>query len=179
MLGIDYLTLFTRLNGFRVIVRINRVGCDNDLARRAHDRLVAKLGELIELMIRAIEAKRCLRDSTDPARAEQPGEDLDWIEAEFEQRWLSQPQPLLDHLDIDPATQEIFDPRTKRWYALAEWSPTRSEIGARGLCGLREIIDQIGAETGVSFSVYRVLEGDAAALSDASDDHPGRCLFCG
>lgn len=158
MSDIDYLSLFTRLNGFRVIVRINRVACDNDLARCAHDRLVAKLGELIELTIRAVEVQRCLRDGADPARAEQAAEDLYWIEAEFEHRWIGQAQPLLDHLDIDLATQEIFDPRTKRWYAL-ESGPSLREVSDHVLCGLREIIDQIACETGVSFHARRIVYG--------------------
>ena len=161
MSDIDYLSLFTRLNGFRFIARISRVGCDNDLARSAHDRLVAKLGDLIELMIRAVEAQRCARDGADPARAEQAAEDLYWIEAEFEHRWIAQPQPLLDHLDIDLATQEIFDPRTRRWYALAECGPSLREVSDRSLCGLRQIIDQIACETGVSFHARRIVYGPA------------------
>jgi hypothetical protein len=159
MSDIDYLSLFTRLNGFRLIARINRVACDNDLARCAHDRLVAKLGELIELTIRAVEATRCLRDGADPARAEQAAEDLYWIEAEFEHRWIGQAQPLLDHLDIDLATQEIFDPRTKRWYALAECGPSLREVSDPTLCGLRQIIDQIACETGMSFHAHRIVYG--------------------
>ncbi|MDQ0304925.1 hypothetical protein [Ancylobacter polymorphus] len=164
MSDIDYLSLFTRFNGFRLIARINRVGCDNDLARCAHDRLVAKLGELIELMTRAIEAKRCLQDGGDPARAEQAAEDLYWIEAEFEHRWIGQAQPLLDHLDTDLATQEIFDPRTKRWYALAESGPSLREVSDQSLCGLRQIIDQITCETGVSFHAHRIVYGSIEAV---------------
>ncbi|UOK73943.1 hypothetical protein [Ancylobacter polymorphus] len=158
MSDIDYLSLFTRLNGFRLIARINRVACDNDLARCAHDRLVAKLGELIELMTRAVGAKRCLQEGADPARVEQASEDLYWIEAEFEHRWISQSQPLLDHLDIDLATQEIFDPRTKRWYAL-ECGPSLREVSDQNLCGLREIIDRIACQTGVSFHAHRIVYG--------------------
>ncbi|WP_454685488.1 hypothetical protein [Ancylobacter moscoviensis] len=160
MSDIDYLTLFTRLNGFRSIATINRVACDTDLARCAHDRLIAKLGDVIELMTRAIEAKRCLLGA-DPARAEQAAEDLYWIEAEFEHRWIGQVQPLLDHLDIDLATQEIFDPRTKRWYPLAESGPSLQEVTDHDLCGLREIIDQIAGETGVSFHARRIVYGPA------------------
>lgn len=162
MSDIDYLSPFTRLNGFRSIATINRVACDNDLARYAHDRLVAKLGELIELMTRAVEAKRCLQDGADPTRAEQAAEDLNWIEAEFEHRWIGQAQPLLDDLDIDLATQEIFDPRTKRWYPLAESGPSLHEVSDHSLCGLRQIIDQIACETGVSFHARRIVYGSGA-----------------
>ena len=43
MSDIDYLTLFTRFCGFKIMVAANRLGCENALARCAHDRLIAKL----------------------------------------------------------------------------------------------------------------------------------------
>ncbi|GAA4161776.1 hypothetical protein [Shinella granuli] len=50
------LMLIARLAGFRHLVRNNRFGCDSDLARMAHDNVIAVLdsyqGELAELIQR-------------------------------------------------------------------------------------------------------------------------------
>lgn len=176
MSDIDYLRLFTRLSGLRLVVRINRVGCANDLARCAHDRLVVKLGELIELMLRGVEAERSLRNGTHPARVAQASEDLYWIEAEFEHRWMSQPHPLLDHLDIDAATREIFDPHSNRWYPLGDCSPFRRDVSDRERCGLPAIINQIELDTGMSFSACRTVYDDTGCEVD-DVAHP--CLGTG
>ena len=39
------LMLMVKLSGFKLIVRANRFGCDTDLAREAHDILIAHLDE--------------------------------------------------------------------------------------------------------------------------------------
>jgi hypothetical protein len=156
----DYLTLFTRFCGFKVLVRANRLGCDNDLARCAHDRLVAKLGELINLMGEALRAERdtALDETTTLYRA--ACEDLYWIDEEFSSQWLSgRPHPLLDDLHVDFATREIFDGRSRCWRPLGETEPSLCDIGDCELCGLRRIIDDIAAETGMDFSASRIVYG--------------------
>lgn len=52
--------LFTQFCGFKVMVMANRLGCNNVLARCAHDRLLAKIDQILKLMREALEAQRCL-----------------------------------------------------------------------------------------------------------------------
>ncbi|MCP4736125.1 MAG: hypothetical protein GY873_18230 [Bosea sp.] len=158
----DYFSLFTRFCGFKILVRANRLGCDNDLARCAHDRLVAKLGELIGLMGDGLRAEQdtALDEATSRYRA--ACEALYWIDEEFSSRWLTErPHPLLDELRIDFATREIFDERSRRWRPLGETEPSLRDIGDHELCGLRRIIDDIAAETGVDFSAGRIVYGSS------------------
>ena len=123
MSDLDYLTLFTRFCGFKFMVMANRLGCDNGLARCAHNRLVAKLDDLIDPMGRAVAAKRSLRGDETSAHDLAAIEDLFWIDAEFEHRWLSgEPHALLDDLTIDLATREIFDARAALRSLRRRWS---------------------------------------------------------
>lgn len=46
--------LMVKLSGFKHIVRANRFGCDTDLAREAHDILIAHLDEFREDLDRVI-----------------------------------------------------------------------------------------------------------------------------
>lgn len=152
----DYLASFTRFCGFKVLVRANRLGCDNDLARLAHDRLLAKLNELVELMRNGMAAERGTMLPEGSARFQEACEDLYWIEAEFD-RWLSpEPYALLDRLIIDTATKEIYDEQLQRWRFLDDDGPWLHDVSDAELCGLRRIIDQIAAETGVRFSACRI-----------------------
>lgn len=56
------LILIARLAGFKLLVRANRFGCDSDLARVAHDNVIAVLdgyrSELAELIQLECEAGR-------------------------------------------------------------------------------------------------------------------------
>jgi len=42
------LMLLAQLSGLRILVLANRLGCDTELARTVHDRLAAKLAEMID-----------------------------------------------------------------------------------------------------------------------------------
>ena len=166
MSDIDYLTLFTRFCGFKLVVMANRLGCDNHLARCAHDRLVAKLCQLIELMREALAAERETALDEASTRYQTACEDLFWIEAEFANRWLSdRPHPLLDDLIIDLGTREIFDARSRCWRPLGDTDPSLREVTDGELCSLRSIIDQIANETGVSFAANRLVYGDFDGVS--------------
>jgi hypothetical protein len=166
MTDIDHLTLFARFCGFKIATLANRLRCDNDLARRAHDRLIENICELIDLMRDGLAAERnLLLDETAP-RYQTATEHLYWVGEEFAQHWLSDaPHPLLDNLHIDPATREVFDVRVKRWRPLDDEGPWLRDVSDAELCGLRRIIDEIAAETGVSFSACRV-------VYHAADDAP-------
>jgi hypothetical protein len=168
MSDLVHLTLFTQFSGFKVLVLANRLACDNDLARTAHDRLIAKLGDLIELMRGALAAERNLLCDENSERYQNAAEDLYWIAEEFASRCMADdPVPLLDSLWIDWATREIFDAQIQRWRFYENDGPWLDDVSDAELCGLRRIIDDIAAETGVRFSACRIVyEEEAAAPSD-------------
>lgn len=76
MSDIGFLDLYAKFAGFRVMVLANRLGCTNDLARNAHDRLAQNLAELRALMRSGLAVKRAVLLNTDPARHDDPGEAL-------------------------------------------------------------------------------------------------------
>lgn len=142
------------------MVLANRLAYDNATARQAHDRLLTKLGDVIQLMREALAAARDLSPAGPAEHNRTVDEDLAWIEEKFGRRWQSgSPHPLLDELVIDPATDEAFDECRRRWHAIDEWGPRQRDVSDAELCGLRRIIDQIACETGVSFSAYRIVYG--------------------
>ena len=153
----DYLASFTRFCGFKLLVRANRLRCDNDLARLAHDRLLAKLCSSIELMQDGIVAKRDMIRDDGSERCQDASEKIYWIEAEFEHWFSVQPHALLDRLIIDPATNEIYDDQLRLWHILDEERPRLHDVSDAELCGLRRIIEQIAAEIGLSFSACRIV----------------------
>lgn len=161
MSDLDHLTLFTQFSGFKVLVLANRLACDNGLARTAHDRLIAKLEDLIALMRDGLAAERNLLLDESSDRYQNAAEDLYWIAEEFAHRWLAgEPGPLLDDLWIDCATREVFDVQAKRWRFYDNDGPWLHEVSDAELCGLRRIIDEITAETGVRFSASRIVYED-------------------
>ena len=54
------LMLVAQLSGLRILVLANRLGCDTDLARVVHDRLAAKLAEIIGAQRKILAAGRAL-----------------------------------------------------------------------------------------------------------------------
>lgn len=168
MSDLGHLTLFTQFSGFKVVVLANRLGCDNGVARTAHDRLIAKLEDLIALMRDGLAAERNLLLDESSDRYRNSVFDLYCIAEEFAHRWLAgEPGPLLDDLWIDWATREVFDVRAKRWCFYDDDGPWLRDVSDAELCGLRRIIDEITAETGVRFSASRI-------VYDAPGDTPPR-----
>ncbi|MBX9841818.1 MAG: hypothetical protein K2Z80_08425 [Xanthobacteraceae bacterium] len=179
MSDLDHLTLFTQFSGFKVVVLANRLGCDNGVARTAHDRLIAKLGDLRELMRDALAAERNLLLDESSQRYRDAVEDLYWIAEEFAHRWLAgEPGPLLDDLWIDWATREVFDAQAKRWRFYDDDGPWLRDVSDAKLCGLRRIIDEIAAETGVRFSASRIVyEEPDVPLEDHVEDPESNPLW--
>ena len=174
MSDIDYLTLFTQFSGFKVVVLANRLGCDNGLARTAHDRLIAKLEDVIALMRDGLAAERNLLLDERSDRYRNAAEDLYWIAAAFAGRWMpGRPVPLLEDLWIDEATREIFDAQAARWRFYDDDGPWLRDVSDAELCGLRSIIGDIAAETGLRFSACRVVYDEPEeALEEGPAEDP-------
>jgi hypothetical protein len=153
----DYLELFTQLSGFKVLVLANRLGCDNDLARRAHDQLLTELAKLIHMTRQVLAAQRnmVLGETTEDCL--NATEDRVWIGEVLAERCESGEQvQLLDDLIVDDATNEYYDEELERWRFIDGDSPWLDELSDTELCGLDRILDDIAAETGLCFTACRI-----------------------
>lgn len=153
----DYLALLTQLSGFKVLVRANRLGCDNDLARRAHDQLLAELAKLIHMTREVLAAERnmVLGETTEDRLS--AAEDRFCIGEVLAGRCESGEQiQLLDNLIVDYATNEYYDEELECWRFLDDDGPWLDELSDTELCGLERILDEIAAETGLCFTACRI-----------------------
>ena len=153
MSKLTVLDLYVRLCGYKILVRANRFACDTAFARVVHDRLLSALDLHRDARHQALtlqhaiqvepvaEAREALRDMFDDCMA-----DIDCNGRGF------YPWHLLDGLDPNPDYRGYFHPVAAMWChgAIPEWMNVSDEH----LCGLRRIIDQIAAETGIRFTAY-------------------------
>ena len=150
---LDLLGLYTRLCGFKVLVRANRFGCDTRFAQVVHDRLLDALTLHIDTCRQAMRLQRLVRVEPDPETREALHqmigdclEDLDNGGRGF------YPWHLLDSLDPDPDLGGYHHPVAAMWcYGKV---PGWMVVSDDHLCGLRSIIDQIAEETGIRFTTY-------------------------
>lgn len=148
----NYTLLFAQLSGFRIVVLANRLGCDNDLAMRAHDALIKHLDTVIGLLREERETDITLARNDDPAKTADMDEDRYIARLKIEDFLLDEPHPLLDHVAIDYEGREWYDKYAKVWhYGI---NPETNDVSNRTLCGLRDIMRQIRAETDLRFSAY-------------------------
>jgi len=155
MSDFNHLHLYATFSGFRVMVLANRLGCENDLSRATHDRLVSHLETLINQMHRAMAAERDLALNPDADR-----DDLGELIWAIDQTFIDMLQEC-DGIDliendivVDWTTKEWFDLRTETWHFIDAFQPPRVAIGDDRLNGLCAIIAQIAAETGLRFTTY-------------------------
>lgn len=151
------LALFVRLCGFKLVVRANCFGCDNDLARAAHDRLLSSLDEIIVDVRALLEAERDIALNDDPDMHEPLVVEYWDCRRHYDERWNGfDPLPLVEHLRIDHETRRYFDARTGRWHHNGDFGPDMIPITDAELCGLRAITLQIREQTGTRFLAYRI-----------------------
>lgn len=149
------LNLYAKFAGFRVLVLANRLGCSDDFSRAAHDRLAAKLQELVDHMRQKMAAERTLALNPETAEADDLGELVWALGQDFIYYWKEPDGIDLVENDIyvDWATKEWHDRRDQRWYSLQDFHPTRVDV-ARRLDGLGDIVAQIAQETDIRFNTY-------------------------
>ncbi|TCQ74745.1 hypothetical protein EDF68_11431 [Ochrobactrum sp. BH3] len=124
-------TLLALVNGFRLVVRANRFGCDTDFAREVHDKLITHLEEAAEVLLQRNEPR-------------------------FTDFYLEgDAVPLVDYLHVDHATKEWRSPEGD-WYFLDGREPQQIDVTDERLGGLRSILKRIRQETGIAFSAYEL-----------------------
>lgn len=157
------LMLVAQLSGLRILVLANRLGCDTELARTAHDRLAAKLAEMIEGQRRILAAGRARVAARGTADEEDAFYDLHHYRTAWYETWLIDPIALVDDYLVDDLTNEYFDFRTGRWHHRDGEVPIAVSVRADKLCGLAAIIAEIENISGVRFSVENVYYSETEA----------------
>lgn len=157
------LTLVAQLSGLRILVLANRLGCDTEPARTVHDRLAAKLAQMIEAQRRILVADRALVASRGTAGHEDAFYDLHHYQTAWYETWLVEPIALQDDYLVDDLTNEYFDFGTGEWHNRDGEVPIAVPVPAAKLCGLAEIIAEIEEISGARFSVENVYYSEAEA----------------
>ncbi|SMH26273.1 hypothetical protein [Mesorhizobium australicum] len=157
------LMLIAQLSGLRITVLANRLGCDTEPARTVHDRLAAKLAEMIEAQRRILDADRALVVARGTGDHEDAFYDLHHYQTAWYETWLIDTIALLDDYLVDDLTNEYFDFRTGEWHHRDGEVPIAVPVPAEKLCGLAGIIAEIEDISGARFSVENVYYSEAEA----------------
>lgn len=157
------LMFVAQLSGLRILVLANRLGCDTETARTVHDRLAAKLAEMIAAQRNILAADRARVAARGTEDEEDAFYDLHHYQTAYYETWLIEPIALLDEYLIDDLTHEYFDFRTGGWHHRDGEVPISIPIPTENLCGLAEIIAEIEDISGARFSVENVYYSDAEA----------------
>lgn len=157
------LMLVAQLSGLRILVLANRLGCDTETARTVHDRLAAKLAEMVAAQRNILAADRARVAARGTGDEEDAFYDLHHYQTAYYETWLIEPLALLDEYLVDDLTSEYFDFRTGEWHQRDSDIPIAVPVPADKLCGLAEIIAEIEGISGVRFSVENVYYSETEA----------------
>lgn len=157
----DFLMLFTKFSGFRLLVLANRLGCETGFQREIHDNLVEVLNGLAGTMRHFMRESRMLQtaDLSDEDNA------IDhYLLNERLKMFKEQGYELLDELEIDADTME-YRVNGGGWScAYSEVCdgheisyPRAVAVGRDELGSLIDIIADINRETYAGISVRRVV----------------------
>ena len=157
------LLLIAQLSGLRILVLANRLGCDSELARTVHDRLAAKLAEMIQAQRKILAADRARVAARGTVDEEDAFFDLHHYRTAWYETWLIEAIALLDDHLVDDLTNEYFDFNTGEWHRRDGEIPIAVPVAAKKLCGLAAIIAEVEDISGVRFSVENVYYSEAQA----------------
>ncbi|GAA4134569.1 hypothetical protein ACFFTN_13250 [Aminobacter aganoensis] len=170
----DTLMLVAQLSGLRILVLANRLGCDTDLARGVHDRLAAKLAEMIEAQRRILAAGRTLAAARGTVDEEDAFFDQHDCHAAWYGTWLDEPIALLDKYLVDDSTREYYNYNTGSWHYRDSEVPIALPVPAEKLSGLAKIITEVEDITGARFTIdhvyYSEVEAEAAWWESIGQD---------
>ncbi|MFC3722016.1 hypothetical protein [Neoaquamicrobium sediminum] len=142
------LMLMVKLSGFKLIVRANRLGCDTDLARDAHDMVIGHIEEFRDDLDRVLALWREMMAERDPRKADLAAYALSEMRIRVEHFWLHNNHPYnvggWRHAD-NAGSYRIADECDYELFSARHWV---RELADDELCGLRPILDQLAEETG-------------------------------
>lgn len=144
------LMLMVKLSGFKLVVRANRLGCDTDLAREAHDILIGHLDEFRDDLDRVVALWGDLLAERDPDKAEDIAYALRDARIGVEHFWLHNHHPYnvggWRHAD-DSGSYCIAHEHDYELFGANHWV---RDLTDGELCGLRPILDQLAEETALN-----------------------------
>lgn len=151
---------YATLAGFRVMTIANRIGCDNRIARLAHDNLIHHLDMRIAEARRFIALENVSDTSADEwvveeADAEMHGIHLRALEDDYNDIDLLE----RSDIEIDRASREWCFRGLSEWRSLEDAPPAQEIVGDDLLCGLSTILSSIREETGLVFTTYAKATG--------------------
>lgn len=161
--------MMVKLAGFKLLVRANRLGCDSEIARDVHDRLIDFLDEFGEDLKQVIACERKMLAERDPHKADDIAYELRDRRIEIEHFWLENSHPYVlggwHNADADPAVL-LPDACDYELFGCPHWVRA---LGDQDLSGLRPILDQLADEVGVIFPAVTIYyRPDPARLPDRS-----------
>ncbi len=146
----DALMLMVKLSGFKLLVRANRLGCDTDLARDAHDILIAHIDEFREDLDRVLALWSEFLAERDADKADDAAYALRDMRIRVEHFWLHNHHPYnvggWRHPD-ETGDYRLADEFDYELFAARHWV---RKLAGRDLCGLQPILDQLAEETGLN-----------------------------
>ncbi|MBP0440434.1 hypothetical protein [Tianweitania sediminis] len=157
------LMLIAQLSGLRINVLANRLGCDTELARTAHDTLAAKLATMIDAQRKILAAEQARVAARGTEDEQDAFFDMHHYQTAWYETWLVEPVALLDNYLVDDLSSEYFDFRTGEWHHRDGEVPIAVPVPTEKLCGLAPIIAEVEDITGARFSIQNVYYSEAEA----------------
>ena len=143
------LMLMVKLSGFKLLVRANRLACDTDLARDAHDILIGHIEEFREDLERVTALWRELWRKQDSPEADYVAYELRDMRSRVEHFWLHNHHPYIlggwRRAD-DAVGYRIADECDYELFGASNWV---RELADDELCGLRPTLDQLAEDIGL------------------------------
>ena len=128
-----------------------------------HDRLAAKLADMIEAQRKILTTGRALAKARGTSEEEDALFELGDYQAAWCATWLVEPVALIDEYLVDDLTSEYFDFRSGSWHHRDTDAPFAVPVATEKLCGLAEIIAEIEDISGARFSIENVYYSEAKA----------------
>ncbi|WFU13351.1 hypothetical protein QA646_29530 (plasmid) [Rhizobium sp. CB3090] len=158
MSDFNFLMLYAKLAGFKLLVSANRLGCEDEFSKTLHDRLLADLDGTIDSTRHIMALQRQVLSGDDP-------DGMISCQLQGEEEILARRTTvLLDELEIDYDTCEYRVNGGEWHYAQSADCdgieiryPSTIRLSDDELGPLAAIIRDIAQETGIAVSVARVV----------------------
>lgn len=161
------LMLMVKLSGFKLIVRANRFGCDTDFARDAHDILIGHIEEYRDDLDRIVALSREMLTERDPDKIDYVIYELRDQCIRVERFWLENRHPYVlggwRRADAADDSYTLAHEHDFELFSARNWV---RNISDDELSGLRLILDQLAAETGLvipAIAIYYLPDPDRPA----------------
>lgn len=140
----DALILIVRMAGFKLLVRANRLGCDSDLARLAHDNVIDVLDAWRANLADHIDLICSVARETDPHKKDDLAHHLRECDHALDRYWhLGEPYDVGGWHNVEDGFVSLVsgEPIDIGCFPVAQTIPDGM------LCGLATILDDIAAES--------------------------------